>query len=573
MLTIGKYMIKMHKKKIHLLFPLFWAKNSFLILYIIKIISLCGAAGGLWVTSTSPVRAMEEGGDQKRKYEDISQGDNSVSARRVKAKGSDPEPQNNFAEVKARYFDPLTENKTEELFREIAWRHGHTRASYVRPEHPFARLLWNITPLSNRVISLFELMNQIGNLRYNDENVVKILEVQKIDNFIDRYHNILEDQSSVAIKSGHTGAHVSLTKNTQYSVVIKIISPREEGFKELCNSLNALRLIPKELNVTRPYDAAYYPKGSLSIWIEGAEGNSIGYFLSGKNAENAIISSAKYLAKLHMGDINLIDNKNWEVSQKFIENLRKTESKLFNNVLGKEEKNPLFPLETQKKVPISGEEITSENIKFYLPEEEQQKYQKLSEMIQRNFSKNIKTLSHFLSDKENNEAFCFATRLLHRDAHIGNIFFTDFQEDNTDRKTFHIPMDSSDRITIIDYASMMENDPDTQEVPIEPLGLDGGRYLGSLWEWAAQQGDITQEMKEKVLKWERLFFQSYLEEVEKKCIFTRPNQEIFARIFKEDCEAYRLKFYRLIFNSKQPKEIKLRILKSFIDVNFEENPQ
>ncbi len=166
----------------------------------------------------------------------------------------------------------------------------------------------------------------------------------------------------------------------------------------------------------------------------------------------------------------------------------------------------------------------------------------------------------FLSSSTEKQTPYFLT-ITHGDAH-GNNFFYD-EED-----ALNLPKDSFQRITMIDFATIIRTYSGIGD-PAE----DVGRFLGSLWDWGVRQAFTGSEVYQKIQTLQKEFIDSYLKLIKDSKIIKEDHYKKFEKTFKENCNFYKLRYYKVIFNAikdKDPqkdRDIKVKILNSWLEEN------
>lgn len=375
----------------------------------------------------------------------------------------------------------------------------------------------------------------------------------------------VDNQNASKPKKGRSGAEVIFVPDKYgNSIVIKKFTNTkekphqiEEGLKELLYSLIALRHLnlSKELKVARIDDAILCPKDSFSIIMEKVEGDDISNRLSKylpKNyskAKKMITACAKYLAKFHIENYQQNTNRG-----KYLKHIAKAYSTLVEKHPGEMDNLPsdrsnvkLFALDggPSRKGELN---MKSGEIISLLDKNEQNKFIEFVKETQKNFKDNVTKIYQLLQDSVKKRQYFLS--ITHGDAHGDNFFYDDKEGDDS--------FDPLGRITMIDYASIMETYWNIGD-PAEDIG----RFLGSLWEWFAQTNKCSDEIRDL----QKEFFKIYLEEIKNSKIIKEKNQKVFKKIFKDNCNFYKLRFYRVICNSEQSPKIKKTILNSWIEEN------
>jgi hypothetical protein len=362
------------------------------------------------------------------------------------------------------------------------------------------------------------------------------------------------------IKGGSGCDLIILSHNKANFIAIKKFSAIEEGLNELLYSLIALDInpFPEALKMARIYDAFLCPENCLNLIMEGANTHVIHHFLSRASAENVVTACAKYFAKFHVSNYRQNTDR-----KKYIEHVALSFKTLEQNLLEEEnqEKLPLCLAAGQQLPSNTFQNINSSNIIHILPEQDQEKFAGLVKGIYKKVKSNW---GGIFRSCNTDELYYFLT-ITHGDAHGNNFFYNDDED-------IELAEDSSRRITMIDVGKIIRTYGDIGD-PAE----DVGRFLGSLWDWFFQQNYTNAEEEDyfQITKnLQKKFIETYLEKIKGK-IFTAEKQKKFEEIFTEQCNFYKLRFYRAIFNAKKyedkqkDQEIKLKILKSWMQENHD----
>jgi len=458
---------------------------------------------------------------------------------------------------------------------------------YQDSNHPLTHEFWKTRDLSSRLQSITADIQRLkkGTMDYQEnlfginelEKYKHILRFSECDNdlvqyLIDRHNN--QPINDFAIKEvwGSTNSSVILLSRENINfIAIKQFKDAdiEKGLQELLYSLIALNInpSPQELKMTKVYDAIIYPENCLNLIMEGANTHSIYNLLPTNLAENALKACAQYLAMFHVRHY-LNQTRNTD-RQKYIEHVAQAFNTLKDNPFKEQAGMPLFCSLTGEQLTDTGiEEIRSNNIMRLLSKEEQEKCAHLVEENFKNFETNCAEIfrSLKLEPLNNKEQEPYFLTITHGDAHGNNFFY------NKDA-SLEIPRDSFYRIAMIDFASIIRTYGDVGD-PAEDIG----RFLGSLWDWGAQQDISELGVYEQIWRFQNNFIQHYLEKI-KENLNHKIQINNFYKIFEENCNFYKLRFYKVIFNSKVNPEIKLRILRSWMKENADlirssqENPQ
>ncbi|MCE3230083.1 MAG: hypothetical protein K0R52_11 [Alphaproteobacteria bacterium] len=368
------------------------------------------------------------------------------------------------------------------------------------------------------------------------------------------------------IKGGSGCDLIILSHNKANFIAIKKFKAIEieEGLNELLHSLIALDInpLPEALKMARIYDAFLCPENCLNLIMEGANTHVIHHFLSGTSAEDVVIACAKYFAKFHVSNYRQNTDR-----KKYIEHVALSFKTLEQNLLEEEnqEKLPLCLAAGQQLPNNEVENINSSNIIHLLPDQDQEKFARLVKEIYKKVKSNW---GDIFRSCDADELYYFLT-ITHGDAHGNNFFYND-------DKSIELPEDSYRRITMIDVGKIIRTYGDIGD-PAE----DVGRFLGSLWDWCFQQTYTNAKEEDAYFQitknLQQQFIETYLKKI-KGNIFTPERQKKFEETFREQCNFYKLRFYRAIFNAKKhedkqkDQEIKIKILKSWMQENHDVEP-
>lgn len=384
---------------------------------------------------------------------------------------------------------------------------------------------------------------------------------------------------------GWSGAEVIVVDciDPTLKIAIKKFKDIRMGLEELLYSLVALDInpSPEEIKMARVWDAALSSTNSeqcLNIIMECAKGRDIHDILSLDKlltdvSNNAIKASGEYFALFHIRNHKKL---NHDVNrEKYLAYVAKPFNTLIHNPLKEEDDNkpkiasfslfvkkPLSELEEQLS---EFEQIKSDNAVRLLSVDEQERFIHFAKKSCEQFEENVSELYRIIQSWETRKRKSYFLTLTHGDAH-GNNFFYDTSPQLLDGEQNPIRPDSYYRITMIDFASIIKTYGDIGD-PAE----DVGRFLGSLWDWASKQEGSLSKYYEKIRSLQEQFIQSYMKTTEEHFIFTEENK----RIFRENSNFYKLRFYRIIANAKKDenpekdKEIKQKILQSWIQENSE----
>ncbi|MBW8308359.1 MAG: hypothetical protein K0M45_01745, partial [Candidatus Paracaedibacteraceae bacterium] len=331
----------------------------------------------------------------------------------------------------------------------------------------------------------------------------------------------------------------------------------QEGLEELLYSLLAYRMnpSPSQLKMARIYDAILCPKNSLSLIMEGANAHDIHYFLATDLATSVVKACAQYLAKFHIG--NYKKNKTLIKGKEYLSHKADPYHKTAYDPL--KDDNELS-LRLGKQRPHL-KTVTSRNIIQLLSEEDQEHFAGLVKRNRERFKRNCEKIFRFLkgSRATGKPEFYFLTKT-HGDAHGNNFFYND--EKGLTNSEGIIGADSFYRISMIDYASIIRTYGGFGD-PAE----DVGRFLGSLWDWAARSGNEAHSDYGRINGLQHEFLQAYRQVITDEGVLSPEQEKRFHKIFKENSTFYKFRFYKAIFNSTKDKETKLRLLRSWIQEN------
>lgn len=457
---------------------------------------------------------------------------------------------------------------------------GDSPRFYKDSEHPLTQGFWKEHDLSDRLKNLKPFVDKIREKIINCKtgpikiDISDLEECQKILGSFDfeaspiqgldfiHFEDLSNTDSPHDVDAGYSGAEVKILSDGRTKVAIKKFKDLDAGIRELFSSLIALDInpAPKKIKMTRVYDAILYPKGSISIIMEGANTHDIQYFLSTSLSGDVVRACAEYLAMFHIKNNRKlnepINNNNFMIhAANFFHTLS-------YDPLKEPPRRALFSLFSGQQWEDL-EDVKSNNIIRLLSKEEQEKFVSFAKISRECFEENVAEIYRSLLHRNIGEQSPYFLTTSHGDAH-GRNFFYDDSDDLADLDGFQIRRDSFHRIFMIDFASIIETYGDIGD-PAE----DVGRFLGSLWDWAAQQ-DF--ENDEQVYYLQNQFIETYLQKIKKSGIFTEETKKTFERIFKENYNFYKLRYYRAIFNSEKERKsdaTKLKILKSWIRENSE----
>lgn len=473
---------------------------------------------------------------------------------------------------------------------------AHTKAPKTdlsnNTTQPLTQEFWEKRDLSDRLKSLMPEVNKIKNeITNHKENLIEITE--NLEGYKDilrldcdpeldlplqevPYNELTVSSDKLKmIGKGRSGNKVfAISRGDKNLIFIKKfnhadedrkekkVNKIEEGLKELFSSLIAFddNPSPEKLKMARIYDAFLYPENTLNIIMVPAKGKDIGHFLSPGSSEvdspkdfspeKVIIACAKYLARFHIKNYDVNKNIHSTDKVKFTSHASEPYHRTISDLLANEEEedSKFLNLSVGMRGLEQDEKVASNNIIRTLKKpEEQEIFKELVEKSREKFKKNC----YQIFEKDTTY---FLTRT-HGDAQKDNFFY--------DVKATGIPFNSPSRITMIDYASIIETYGNIGD-PAE----DVGRFVGSLWDLAEGLED-TEFANKKISYLQKLFIQAYLDKIKKSKIFSsEEDKQTFEGIFKENCSLYEVRFYRAVFNNNnKDNEIKRQILESWIKKN------
>jgi hypothetical protein len=197
---------------------------------------------------------------------------------------------------------------------------GDSPRFYKDSEHPLTRGFWKENDLSDRLKNLKPFVDKIREKIINCKtdpvkiDISDLEECQKILRSFDfeaspiqgldfiHFEDLSYTDSPHNVDAGYSGAQVKILSDGRTKVAIKKFKDINAGIKELFYSLIALEInpAPKKVKMARIYDAILYPKGSISIIMEGANAHDIQYFLSTLLSGDVVRACAEYLATFHI---------------------------------------------------------------------------------------------------------------------------------------------------------------------------------------------------------------------------------------------------------------------------------
>ena len=345
-------------------------------------------------------------------------------------------------------------------------------------------------------------------------------------------------------------------------IAVKKFGDIATGLKELIESLIAFDInpAPAQLKMAQIIDAVICPKDSLSIIMEAIPGQDIHSCLSNeKVSTDAVKACAAYMARFHIEshrDLNLDSIKR----KYFLENAAKFYNSLKQDTL-KEEDSIYKLLSLNPREQLSDDEpVKSHNVVFLLSDKDREEFVRLVEISCKVFRKNAEKI--FGSFRNTAQKIPYFLTRNHGDAHAHNFFYDG-------SLLIPIALNSSYRISMIDFASIIN----TAEHIGDPAE-DVGRFLAALVNWEIiEQHDDKDDKLEKARYLQTAFLDIYLKEIEDSEIIDEFDKNKFEKIFKENCNFYKLRYYRAIFNVQKDKalekdrEIKRKFLESWIEEN------
>jgi TPR repeat protein len=350
----------------------------------------------------------------------------------------------------------------------------------------------------------------------------------------------------------NTGTPVIIKKfydNTKSHDKEKIERAIHAGIEELVYSLIALEInpAPQELKMVRMYDAILCPKDSLSIMMERAKGEDILASLKkrpkdGIKPEDVVKAIARYLATSHIRN-HLYGFKSLKQQEENLDHTANFLHTLLENLLEDQGGSSFFSLQPGKEI-TDLQEITSRNIIRLLPIVEQKKFAHLVRTVCSHFRKNAEEIFGALKNKQPQNLYPLT--IVFGDAHGRNFFYSTTFENG-----------SLYCISAIDFATIIR----TLGVIADPAE-DVGRFLGSIRNLEAESQEIQQ-----IDSLQDLFLTTYLQTIHESPIATGKD---FDKIFKENANFYKLRYYKPIFNSPNNRvkaETKKKLLQSWIKEN------
>lgn len=565
---------------------------------------------------------------------------------------------------------------------------------YKDAEHPLTQPFWQEHDLSNRLQNLKQKIEKIKDkIETSRSNLISVsdediqiykeglkcteLDIPLIQDLLHiRYEDlVMKADSTKKTTNGWSGADTKNLSDGDVKIFAKKFGDVKAGLEELLQSLIALEInpLPKEIKMTRIYDATYCPKiladseDCLSIIMEGAQGHDIEYCLSQQCSTDAIKACAKYLAMFHITNHKNLSN-NININDQYISHAANAYHTLILNLLKEEDDESKLLALSLGKMSLDNIELKSDTIIRSLATPEQEKFryvvQDSCDKLKKNAAEIYRSLSpsesqhttpsgtvissshssainssdkdkidsyqkrkdehdqrridrhidlaeneakqgndplfryhedeivNILDERDdrflalaiangsnneyirlNNQASenCrssstekqtpYFLTTTHGDAH-GNNFFYDKDE------SLKFSKDSFQRVAMIDFATIIRTYGGIGD-PAE----DVGRFLGSLWDWGVRQAIEGSENYKLIHNFQKEFMDAYLELIKDSKIIKEHLYEKFEKTFKENCNFYKLRYYKVIFNAtkdenpQKDREIKLKILNSWLEEN------
>lgn len=342
------------------------------------------------------------------------------------------------------------------------------------------------------------------------------------------------------------------TSGLDHTQLGKVLGKVEVGLKDFIHSLMAFRMyhnLGDELKMVAIYDAVICQNPvALSFVMEKAEGNDIHSFMKTdirKNVvkvENVIEACAQYLGTFHVRQLEHLAKVEEEQGTKYLSHVaaefyHKLCKKRTQSLQG-QNGGELFKLEIGKQIEsINVKDFKSDTIIQTLEQAVQETCINYIGRTQRLFEKCSGYVYRALNPCGEGTKRLYWTTITHGDAHRRNFFYNDDRELDLDPKSLK-------RVTMIDYSSIM----DTWGNIGDPA-QDVGRFLGSLWDWASEEKG--QEGLYSVIQGlQRTFLECYKETVKASLNIS----DDFENIFIENCNFYKLRYYRTIFNSSKERK-------------------
>lgn len=467
---------------------------------------------------------------------------------------------------------PEKRQKTNSFFKKI----------YKTPEHPLTENFWQQQELSvefKRLEIYLETIKEdftsTGKINF-DLYTKGILDILKrnftTSNILKNipYSNFLSTGDHVQkSSSGCTGNEVLTLPYKNAQIVVKKFKNVTKGLEELVYSMLALEAnpAPQEIKMAKIYDAFVTPESYLHIVMEKAQGNDIEHFLLMESAPEVIKASADFLATFHLAhykgkDINL---------KKYINHV----AKAFNTL-----HQPLNELlaSSVSKPWLSSVESDFSTISRCLDAAQREKFFNSLKKIFQAFEETSREIYRSLQNENKEQRYYFLT-VTHGDAHKNNLFYEDniLILNNT-----NIPKDSYLRNTMIDFSSSRRSwgsvGGPAEKGDVGDPTEDIGRLLGSLWAWSAEKMIAGSKNYEKLCGYKRirdlqvLFIASYVHKIQESGIIMAHNINHFEEIIKKRINFYKLRYYKLLFNTPQENQdinVKLKIIDLLLQEGFE----
>lgn len=346
-------------------------------------------------------------------------------------------------------------------------------------------------------------------------------------------------------------------------IAVKKYTNIKKGLEELFESLIALAInpAPKEIKMARIYDAVICPQDCLSIIMEAVNTDTIHSILEKNPTADPVNATAEYLAKFHTENHHRLNNG--MSRKKYLNHAAQFFNSLKQNTLKEEDKEfKLLCLIPREKF-FESEIARSNTVVALLDEREQEKFERLVGISCDLFKNNAENLHRALDNKS------YFLTVTHGDAHAHNFFYDD---SSLFQNGLNIPEDSLSRVSMIDFATIVKTYGSIGD-PAE----DVGRFLAALRNWGAveQNKDNVDKtgVNETVSMLQREFLTRYLKTIKNSNIIEQSNYALFEKTFKENCNFYKLRYYRAIFNVEKDKNLAKdrEIKKSFLTSWIKEN--
>ncbi len=373
--------------------------------------------------------------------------------------------------------------------------------------------------------------------------------------------------------SGYSGATIIKYPNEENpEKIIKKFQKVDDGLRELVYSLMAFHMHKNhdELKMVAIRDAFLCPD-ALSFVMERALGNDIHYFVQRDDRYDVVRACARYLGTFH---IRQLEHQAQTEEVQGIQYLAHAAS-FFHKL----SENPTQSWKDQRGVKLFRlevgaqsndlDEFKSNDIIGILPEGAKERCIRFIKRTQELFEKCSGYVYRALKPNGAETERPYWTTITHGDAHRRNFFY------NND-EALDVTKDSLRRVTMIDYSSIMETYGN-----IGDPAQDIGRFLGSLWDWASENPlESEEDTYELIRRLQEAALECYIDTVTKRPAkeegekgkeesspegqYQPSLNEVFRHIFIENCNFYKLRYYRAIFNSsknRKTNESKERLLR------------